>query len=399
MKNPADNPYGKYSGNEAEYVLRMLSGEPAPNGQAWPQALEEAFSETVGAKYAIACNSGTSGLHAALFAAGVGPGDEVIGPALTVVMDSYAALHLGGVPVFADVDPDTFNIDPADIERKITPRTKVLLPVALEGLSCDMDPIMALAERHGLKVVEDSAQTLLGIYKGKAAGTIGHLGVYSFENKKHMTCGSEGGMIVSDDAELATRARKFGGIGYKHMTATAGRTHLAMSTVQDPAYLRFDTVGLNYRMNEVSAAVGLAQIERIRAKVDMRRKVAARFAAAVAGCEWIVPQKTPEGCVNSYYTFAVKYYGGERRGIPWKAFYDRYIAVGGDGFYGACMVPYLEPALRGKAFGSAVMQPGLCPIAEDLQSRIMQFKTNYRDFTVAEQKAEILSDMIDAIGR
>ncbi len=399
MTDPTQDPFGKYNGREAEYVLRMLAGEEDGGGRSWPERLEEKFCDVTGAKHSVACNSGTSGLHMALYAAGVGPGDEVISPALTVVMDAYATIHLGATPVFADVDADTFNIDPEDVAAKITPRTKAILTVSRQGLSVDMDPIMKLAGEHGLIVVEDSAQTLLGAYHGKIAGTVGHLGVYSFENKKHMTSGSEGGMVVSDDPKLATRARKFGGIGYKHMTASAGRTHLGLSTVQDPAYERFDTIGLNYRMNEVSAAVGLAQLERIGEKVERRQDVAAMFADAVKGCPWMVAQETPDGFENSYYTFAVKYYGAEERGVPWKDFYDRYLEAGGDGFYGACMIPYLEPALRGKTFGSTTCKKGLCPVAEDLQGRIMQFKTNYRDPEAAKEKAAVLAGVIDDMGR
>lgn len=399
MSDPTQNPFGKYNGREAEYVMQMLSREDDGDPRSWPQRFEEAFAARMGVKYAVACNSGTSGLHMALFAAGVGPEDEVISPALTVIMDAYAAIHLGGVPVFADVDPDTFLIAADTIEAKITPRTKAIMVVSLEGLSVDMDPIMDVAKKHGLIVIEDSAQTLLGTYHGRQAGTIAHIGIFSFENKKHMTCGSEGGMVVSNDPELATRARKFGGIGYKHMTANAGRTHLAMSTVQDPAYERFDTIGLNYRMNEASAAIGLAQLERLDQLVSNRQQCAAFFEDAVAGCDWFVPQRTPAGYVSSYYTFAAKYYGQEKRAISWKEFYDRYLEKGGDGFYGACMIPYLEPALIGQSFGGVRFGEGLCPIGEDLQKRIMQFKTNYRNLSVAEQKASVLADLIDEIGR
>ena len=390
---------GKYGGREKEYALRMLGEENDGDDRSWPQRLEEKFSEVIGSKYAVACNSGTSGLHMALFAAGIGPGDEVISPALTVVMDSYAIIHLGGTPVFADVNFDTFNIDPKDVESKITSRTKAILVVSLEGLPVDLDPFMKIAKKYNLTVIEDSAQTLLGKYKGEFAGTIGHIGVYSFESKKHMTCGSEGGMLVTNDANFAMRARKFGGIGYKHMTAKAGRTHLAMATVQDPAYERFDTIGLNYRMNEISAAIGLAQLERIDELVANRCEVASLFREAIINCEWMVAQSVPDGFVNSYYTFAIKYFGEENRGVSWKNFYKRYLQKGGDGFYGACMIPYLEPALRGKSFNGAKLGRGHCPRAEDLQNRIMQFKTNYRDLNVAKQKATILSEVIDEIGR
>lgn len=394
------SPFGKFNGNEAEYVLRALDSEnPENRERPWVQRFEEAFAEKVGAKYAIAVNSGTSGLHAAMYAAGVGPGDEVIQPAMTVVMDAYATLHMGAVPVFADIDPTTQGIDPADVARKITPRTKAIITVSWQGLPVDMDPIMELAAKHNLVVIDDSAQTMMGRYKGSVSGANAHIGVFSFEHKKHLTTGSEGGMIVSSDDMLATRARKFAGIGYKHMTATAGRTHLAMSTVQDPAYERFDTIGLNYRMNAISAAVGLAQLERVDHIVARRQACARFFLEAVAGCSWMVPQVVRPGIEHTYYTFAVDYRGLEERGVTWKDFYNRYKEMGGDGFYGCVVTPYLEPALKGKVFGGVTMAPGLNPKAEELQRRIMQFKTNYRDLGVARQKTEILAQLIDQIGR
>ncbi len=392
------NPYGKYNGKEMEYVLRALdSDNPENKKHPWTQRFEEEFCKVMGVKYAIACNSGTSGLHAAVVAAGVMPGDEVINPALTVVMDAYAIIHAGAIPVFADVNPETQGIDPDDIMKKITSKTKAIITVSLQGLSVDMDPIMKIAEEHNLIIIEDSAQTLLGKYKGRMAGTLGHMGVFSFENKKHMTCGSEGGMIVSNDEELAQRARKFSGIGYKHMTAEAGRTSLALSEVQNPAYERFDTIGLNYRMTEISAAIGLAQFERIQYTIERRCTVAKIFDEAVEGCDWMVKQKIPEGYEHCYYTYPVRYFGDEKTGLSWKDFYNRYLEMGGDGFYGACKVPYLEPVFRDLEMGGIVYKPGLCPVAEKIQPQIMQFKTNYRNMDVAKKKADILHKLINSL--
>jgi len=400
MTENVKHPFGKYNGNEAEYVLRALDTENLENKAfQWVQRFEEAFAAKIGSKYAIAVNSGTSGLHAALYAAGVGSGDEVIQPAMTVVMDAYATIHLGGIPVFADIVAETQHIDPVDIARKITPQTKAIITVSWQGLPVDMDPIMELAQKHNLVVIDDSAQTMMGSYKGLISGTNTHIGVYSFENKKHLTTGSEGGMIVTSDPELATRARKFAGIGYKHMTATAGRTHLALSTVQDPGYERFDTIGLNYRMNAISAAVGLAQLERVDHIVARRQACARMFLEATEGCRWMIPQTVMEGVEHSYYTFAVDYRGESERGVKWTEFYNRYMAMGGDGFYGCVVTPYLEISLRNKMFGSLKMEAGLCPVAEALQLRLMQFKTNYRDLGMAKIKAELLSRLIDEIGR
>lgn len=393
------NPDGKYNGKEMAYVLQALdSSNVANKKKSWTQRFEEEFCKMMGIKYAIACNSGTSGLHAALVAAGVKAGDEVISPALTVVMDAFATIHVCATPVFADINPDTFTIDPKDLQRKITSKTKAIITVSLQGISVDMDPVMDMAQKHNILVIEDSAQMMLGKYKGRMAGTLGHIGVFSFENKKHMTCGSEGGMIVTNDEKIAQRARKFAGIGYKHMTATGGRTSLAIEDVQDPAYERFDTVGLNYRMTEVSAAIGLAQLERIHFLVSRRQAVAKMFDEAIADCDWIVKQKIPHGYVHSFYTYAVKYYGKDRKGVPWKEFYNRYKSMGGDGFYGACQVPYLEPVFKNLVVNGIRYEKGICPMAEKIQPIIMQFKTNYRNLDEAKTKAELLNKLINQLG-
>jgi len=383
-----------------EYVLQALdSDNPENREKPWPQRFEGEFCRVMGVKYAIACNSGTSGLHAALAGAGIKPGDEVINPALTVVMDAYSIIHMGATPVFADVDPDTQTIDPEDVRKKITSKTRAIITVSLQGLPVDIDSIMELARKYNLTVIEDSAQTILGMYNGKIAGTLGHIGVFSFENKKHMSCGSEGGMIVSNDEYIAQRIRKFAGIGYKHMTAKAGRTSLAMSTVQDPDYERFDTLGLNYRMTEASAAIGLAQFERIESMVSRRQAVAKMFDEAVGDCEWMVRQKVPEGYVHAYYTYTVKYYGDEKAGVSWKEFYNQYKEMGGDGFYGACKIPYLEPVFKDLVINGVRYGKGLCSVAEGIQPRIMQFKTNYRNLEVAKEKADILNRLINKIGK
>lgn len=399
MRNSAKNSSGKFSGNELQYIAEYLDHEnPDKDGRSWTQRLEESFKQYMGVNHAIACNSGTSGLHMALAAAGIGKGDEVIGPALTVVMDAYAIIHMGATPVFADVDLKTFTISPEEIERKITPRTKAIIVVSLQGLSVDMDPIMVLAKSHDLIVIEDTAQSLLAKYHGRYTGTIGHIGVYSFENKKHMTSGSEGGMVVTNDEALATRARKFGGIGYKHMTADGGRTSLALSCVQNPDYERFDTIGLNYRMAEACAAIGLAQLERIEEIVAKRKASAKLFAQAIEGCGWMVKQAVPIGYEHSYYTFAVDYKGKEKLGISWSDFYRQYVESGGDGFYSACVVPYLEPALRDCEIDGFKLGGNHCPIAEGLQKRVMQFKTNYRDLNIAQRKAEVLNKLVNNLG-
>ena len=238
----------------------------------------------------------------------------------------------------------------------------------------------------------------MGSYKGKLAGSFGDINTFSFENKKHITAGSEGGMLLTDCSYLAERARKFGGIGYKHMTSMAGRTSLAMSDVQNPDYERFDTLGLNYRMSEIGAAVGLAQFERIDFIVNRRIEVAKMFINAVTGCQWLIPQEIPENCIHSHYTCSFEYQGLEKKGITWKEFYNMYIEMGGDGFYSACVVPYLEPVFQNDPKLRKMYKKGICPTAEELQKKIMQFKTNYRSLDEAKKKAEILKKLVKQIG-
>tara|TARA_B110000008_G_scaffold276086_1_gene314753 strand:+ start:814 stop:2013 length:1200 start_codon:yes stop_codon:yes gene_type:complete len=392
-----NDKYGKYNGKELEYLSSFLDSESKKTKIPWVQRFEETVAKKLGAKYAIACNSGTSGLHMAMAACGIGQGDEVITPGLTVVMDAYSVIHVGAKPIFVDVDRSTYGIDVSEIKKNINSKTKAIITVSLQGLSVDMDPIIKLAREHNLVVIDDSAQNILGEYKGRVAGTLGDINMLSFENKKHMTAGSEGGMLLTDNEDFAIKARKFGGIGYKHMTASAGRTSLALSDVQNPDYERFDTIGLNYRMSEVCAAVGLAQFERIDEIVDRRVAVANIFSRAVSGCNWIKPQFIPEGYKHSHYTFSFEYKGNEEIGLSWKDFYNMYIEMGGDGFYSACVVPYLEPVFQNHDCYKEIYFKGMCPVAEKLQKKIMQFKTNYRSIEEAQKKANILKKLIDKV--
>src|SRR5215472_16223442 len=169
-------------------------------------AFEERFAAYCGAKHCMALNSGTSALHLALLAAGVGPGDEVITVSMTFVATTAAILYCGAKPVFVDVDPDTWTMDPNLLQAAITPRTKAILPVHLHGLMADMDPIIEVARRHGLVVIEDAAQSHGAAYKGRRAGSIGELGCFSFYPGKNLGAYGEGGAIVTSNREFADRA-------------------------------------------------------------------------------------------------------------------------------------------------------------------------------------------------
>ena len=204
-------------------------------------------------------------------------------------------------------------------------------------------------------------------------------------------------MLITSDEYLAVRARKFAGIGYKGLTAEAGRTSLASSVYQNPDYERFDTIGFNYRMNAITAAIGLAQFERIEYLVERRKVVGKLFLDAVTGCDWIETQHIPDHSDHSYFTFGLLFNGEAAKGVTWREFYDRYKAMGGDGFYACWKNPYMEPSLKGKVLGGQVLDLGLCPVAEDYQKKIMAFKSNYRDISEAKDQAAILKKLIDDI--
>lgn len=403
FKKPELTNPSKYLGRELEYLERVLNSESwSATAGSWVQSFESSFKERLGAKHAVGFNSGTSTMHAALEAAGIGPGDEVISPGLTVIMNATSTIHANAIPVFADIDPDTWCIDPDDIERKITSKTKAIMAVSIYGCPADMDPIMQLGKKYNLLVIEDNAQSVLSKYKGRELGTIGDIASYSFENTKHLSCG-EGGMITTNNTDLAMRARKVGGHGFKNLMADEGRVRLRQDVFQNPNYKRHDVLGWNYRMSEFSAAIGLAQLERVDELVQLRQDVAAMFIEAMSDCDYLTPQHTPSDCVNSYYILGVAYSGLESIGVTWEEFRLEYIKQGGDGIYGAWAVPYLEPMIQERTFVARYPEiykdvsysPGLCPVAERMQPLVMQFKTNYRDLAIASKKVECLSKTID----
>lgn len=358
--------------------------------------LEETFAKTFGVSYAIALVNGTATLHTALFGAGVSPGDEVIVPPLTMASTALAVLQIGATPIFVDVDPLTFNLDPKKIEGEITKNTKAIMPVSLFGLSPDFDPILEIAKRHNLFVIEDDAQCFLGKYKDRLVGSVGDIASFSFQLSKHITCG-EGGMVVTNNEELAGKMRCFSTLGYGAVLATPGKGKITKDKIQDPQYDRHVMVGWNYRISEVAAAVALAQVERLQELVEVRVQSARLYSEAVRGCSWLVPQAVPESYVHSYWTYVLKLENEEK--FSWYDFRKKYVELGGDSFY-ACWKPnYLEPVFQSGAIKTRqAFRPGLCPVTEDLQKKLLQFKTNYYDPNVAEQKAEALAKTIRYFG-
>jgi perosamine synthetase len=392
---------------ERKYVAEVLdNGFCMRKSTKMVSRLETAFADRFGVKNAVAQVNGTATLHSALVAAGVGPGDEVIVPPLTMAATSLAVLHAGARPVFADVDDETFNIDPASIRERVTPRTRAIMPVALYGLAPDMDAIMAIARENDLMVIEDAAQCFLGYYKGQLVGTIGDLGSFSFQSTKHMTSG-EGGMVVSNSPKLSDRVRQFSSLGYA-TAVSAGARLVPASSRQDPNFVRHTTHGWNYRMSDVCAGVALGQLEHLDELVEMRIAVARLFIERLADCSWLVAQKVPDDCVNAYWTLAVRLAVPEQE-ISRKAFAAKFQEYGGEPIYAAWKLTYLEPLfqeLDNPASQERLMyrpadgepsqrfEAGLCPVAERVQPGLLQFKTNYYDLDIANRQADALAKAI-----
>lgn len=326
---------------ERRYVNEVLeNGFQSGKNYSFVTRLEKEFAERFDSKYAIAMVNGTVTLHAALEAAGVGMGDEVIVPALTMSSTSIAVLHANATPVFADIDPETFTISPRSIEEKLTEKTKAIIPVALYGLSPDMDAIMSIAKEHHLTVIEDDAESFLGYYKGRISGSIAHISSFSFQASKHMTAG-EGGIVTTNDEELALKLRQYSGLGYGSIGVNKGR--ITKDDIQSPTFERHVVLGWNYRPSDLCGAVALAQLERLEELVEMRKRAASHFSEAIEGISWLKPQKVPEGYVHSYWAFVVEL---DTDRVAWQEFRKKFMELGGDGIYGAWLVGYQEPMYR-----------------------------------------------------
>ena len=357
------------------------------NGQT-VAAFEKAFAEYVGAKHAIALVNGTATLHTALVALGVKPGDRVAVPPLTMASTTIAVLHAGAVPVFVDVDPDTWlmrqNPEIWDLPK---------ITVSLYGLHTHY-----YNDAFRL-VVDDAAQTLRPHIGGKDGGVReawGHFTSYSFQSSKILPLG-EGGMLVTNDEELATRAREFSSLGYR----MGDGPRIDKATLKSPNYARHHSLGWNYRMNDLTAQEGLWQLPWADEDIDKRLGCADFYEDAIQGCSWLTPQKVPEGWTHDYWTYAVATDTPER--LLWLL--DAMERHGGERPYPAWRLTYHEPAfasLVGPKYVEqdghkmALKRVGLCPNAESLQPRLCQFQTN--DLASAERNAKALRKCIEEAG-
>jgi len=328
------------------------------------QAFEEAWRRQFGVHHAVSMNSATSGLFAAMGAIGLSPGDEVIVPPFTMSATAVAPLVYGGIPVFADIERETFTLDPEAVEAAVTPRTRAILVVNLFGQPARLRALRELADRKGLMLVEDNSQGPLAAEGGRFAGTIGHIGVFSLNYHKHIHTG-EGGVCVTDDHALALRLQLI-------------RNH-AESVVESEGLVDLtNMIGFNYRLSELSAAVGIEQLRAAEAHVSRRENVGTRLSEGIAGLDGLHPPVVRKDCRHVYYVWALRV-DTAVLGVSRAQFSKALAAEGFPHFCGYVAPLYRLPVFRRRiAMGrsgfpftlSNVSYPdGLCPVTEDLHER------------------------------
>lgn len=326
-------PYGRQSIDDAdiEAVVKVLKSDYLTTGPA-VAAFEKKVADYVGAKYAVAVSNGTAALHVACLAAGIGDGDEVITTPITFAASANCVLYCGGTPVFADIDPDTYNISPEELESKITPQTKAIIPVHYTGQPCDMDAILEIARKRDLLVIEDGAHALGASYKGKKIGSIADMTCFSFHPVKPVTTG-EGGMIVTDNEELYRKLvlyRSHGITRDKDMMqqyedqlqqssdqALQEAVDMLRGDVMDPGgwYYQQLELGYNYRITDISCALGVSQMDKLDHFLERRRQIAKKYDEAFADISQIKTPWQQEGCQSGWHLYMIQTMERSRREV------------------------------------------------------------------------------------
>jgi perosamine synthetase len=270
-----------------ELVRQCLDTGWLSSAGPFVEQFEREFAAYVGVKHGVAVCNGTAALHVALWAAGVREGDEVIVPAFTMIGSIFAIIHAGAHPIFVDAEPDGFNLDVAQLERLVTPRTRAIMPVHLFGHPCDMAAVRAFAQAHDLKVIEDAAEAHGATFEGRRAGGLGHVGCFSFYANKILTTG-EGGMLVTDDAELAARAKAF-----RDLCHSPERRFIHTE------------VGYNYRITNIQAAIGVGELGSIDSYLAKKRHMAAAYAAGLSAVPGLTLPSTKPNVENVFWMYAV----------------------------------------------------------------------------------------------
>lgn len=275
-------------GNEKAYLAECIESGWISSEGPFVERFEAALAARVGRRHGIAVSSGTAALEVTVAALGIGAGDEVILPTFTIISCALAVVRAGATPVLVDCDPLTWNLDPGAIEERVSSRTRAIMPVHIYGLPVDMDPLLRLAKRHGLAIIEDASQALGQTYRGRPCGSFGNLGTFSFYPNKLVTTG-EGGMIVTDDDQLAARCRSLRNLCF-----------------QPQRRFVHEEWGWNYRMSNLNAAVGLAQFEQLDRHISIKRKIGRRYQALLGAVADIQrPLAQTADAENLYWVFGL----------------------------------------------------------------------------------------------
>lgn len=369
------NPIGAEEADAARTVIE--SGVLSQFIGAWNEhfyggpkvrEFERACEAYFGVKHAVTVNSWTSGLICAVGAIGIEPGDEIIVSTWTMSASATAILHWNAIPVFADIERDTFNLDPKSVEANITPYTKAIMAVDIFGHPANMDALMAIAEKHGLKVISDTAQSPGAMYQGRYAGTQAHIGGYSLNYHKHIHTG-EGGILVTNDDSYAQRLRLI----RNHAEAVVGDMDGMDLT---------NMVGYNFRLGEIECAMGIEQLKKLKGYVASRQRAAERLSHGLMGLPGLRIPVVKPGCTHVYYVFPIVL-DTELLGVDRDRIYKALVAEGVQGLAARYINVHLLPMYQKKiAYGSKGFpwkseichrdvdyRRGICPIAEELQDR------------------------------
>lgn len=350
-------------------VLSAYIGAPGEYFMGGPQVreLEAKAARYFGVEHAVAVNSWTSGLIASVGAIGVEPGDEIITTPWTMAATATAILHWNAIPVFADIDRSSFNIDPLSVERNITPRTRAIMAVDIFGQSCDIGALRSIANRHGLKLMVDTAQSPGARVNGAYAGTLADIGGYSLNYHKHIHCG-EGGIIVTSDDRLADRTRLI-------------RNHAECVVQSAEAGDLSNMLGYNFRMGEIEAAIASVQLDKLEQRVLSRQEAASLLSQKLAGLEGLRTPLTTPGCTHVYYVYGLQI-DTASLGVSRNRIAQALRAEGVPGVMAGYQNIHLLPLFRQRiAYGTGGFPwtspyvsrqvhygPGLCPVAEELHS-------------------------------
>lgn len=307
------------------------------------EEFESLMAGYVGVNHAVAVSSGTAALHLIAAALGIGPGDEVLVPSFTFAASVNVILYVGAVPVFVDIEPDTYNLDPEDLKRKVTPNTKAIMVVDVFGHPAEWDEILKVAEKYGLKVIDDSCEALGAEYKGKKLGQFGNAAAFAFYPNKQITTG-EGGIIVTNDSEIADLCRSLRNQGRGKMGA----------------WLEHERLGYNYRMTEMSAALGVSQMRRVKSLLAKRERVAAMYTGRLSGLDWLRTPVMKPYVRMSWFVYVVTLAEGLDRDRVISALAQEGIPARG---YFSPM--HLQPYIR-ERFGT---REGMLPVTESVAKR------------------------------